>query len=296
MNLTFDITWELLPPKDGTYVNSKIPSDALESFVGILTRAANRTNDPEEVYYIIRAEFSEAMGLPVYRSSSMYFAPGDARMAMERAADNAPLFIAAFYSACKKIKKQYGTKTVLSIPAMNKLLEMHRLGYVVAPPNLVLREQVDVVPVQLSTILEQAHVRFREAIERSRQLLDEDKGDEAVTQIWWLLESIMLSLSGCKLNGEEISGSYFNEVVKSLKRLAGGFAVIGAVARWLEALQSYLSGPEEAGIRHGRRLHMEGLKKHEAELFCNLARSYISYLLSEFELLTSGIPGSVDKC
>jgi hypothetical protein len=287
LNLTFDIAWELIPPQDGTYINSKIPPDAVEDFFGILTRAANRTGDAEEVYYTIRAAFSEAMGLPVYRSSSMYFAAGDARTAMERAAENAPVFISAFYGTCKQIKKQFGTKMAPSVPVMNRLLDMHRLGYVIAPPNLALREQVEVVPVRSSTVLQQAQVRFRDAIERSRQLLEEDKGDEAVTQIWWLLESIVLSFSGCNMNGQEIGGTYFNEVSKSLKRGAGDAAVMGAVARWLEALQSYLSGPGEAGIRHGRHLHMEGLKRHEAELFCNLTRSYISYLLSEYEILTA---------
>ena len=287
MNLTFDIAWELMPPQDGTYINSKIPLDALEQFFGILTRGANRTDDAEEVYYIIRAEFREAMGQPVYRSSSLFFASGDARTAMDDAAVNAPVFISAFYGACRRIKKQFGSKAAPSVPVMNRLLELHRLGYIIAPPNLVLRDQVEVVQVQSSTVLEQAQARFREAIERSRVLLEENKGDEAVTQIWWLLESIMLSFSGSNVNGQEIAGTYFNEVAKSLKRAAGDVAVLGVVARWLEALQSYLSGPGEAGIRHGRHLHMESLKKHEAELFCNLTRSYISYLLSEYEIRTA---------
>ena len=287
MDLTFDIAWEVMPPADGKYVNSKIPADAFEQFVEILTRTANRTGDPEEVFYVVRAEFSKTMGQPVYRSTSLYFAPGDARMAMERAADNAPLFIAALYSVCKKIKKQFGSRSAPSVPAMNKLLEIHRLGYIIQPPNLILRDQIDVVPVQPSAVLEQAHARFREAIDRSHQLLEEGKGDEAVALIWWLLESIVLSFSGCKLNGQEITGSYFNEIVKSLRRLAEDSVPLGAISRWLETLQSYLSGPKEAGIRHGRQLHMEGLKKHEAELFCNLARSYITYLLSEYEVLTT---------
>lgn len=287
LSLNFDIAWELTPPQDSTYINSKVPPDAVENFFGILTRAANRTGDPEEVYYIIRSQFSEAMGLPIYRSSSLYFAPGDARAAMDTAAENAPVFISAFYETCEQIRQQFGSRTAPSVPVMNRLLEMHRLGYVIAPPDLAVREQVEVVPVQSTTALEQAKARFRDAIERSRVLLEENNGDEAVAQIWWLLESIMLSFPGCRLNEQEISGTYFNEVTRSLRRAAGDAAVMGAVTRWLEALQSYLSGPSEAGIRHGRHLHMEGLKKHEAELFCNLSRSYISYLLSEYELLTA---------
>jgi hypothetical protein len=286
MNLNFDIAWELSPPPDGTYINCKIPADAVGQFYELLRKSAHRTNDPEEAYYLIRAEFSEAVGHPVYRSSSMYFAPDDARAAMERASSNAPVFVAAYYGACKRIKKQFGTKAVPSVAVINRMLELHRIGYVVVPPNLVLRDQVQVIPVRPSCVLEQAQAKFQETIERSRKLLEEGNGDEAVTQIWWLLESITLSFSGTTLNGQPVAGSYFNEVAKSLKRNAGDAAVMGAVSRWLEALQSYLSGPGEAGIRHGRHLHMEGLKRHEAELFCNLTRSYISYLLAEYEMLT----------
>lgn len=290
MDLNFDIAWELTPPLDGTYINSKIPSQALEQCFLLLQKAANRTNDAEEVYYLIRAEFSGAMGHPIYRSSSMYFAPGDAREAMERATENAPVFIAAYYGACKKIKKQFGTKAAPSVPVINRLLELHRLGYVIEPPNLVLRDQVQVVSVQSASVLDQFQARFQTSIDRSQQLLEENKGDEAVTQIWWLLESMMLLFAGRTMNGHQITGTYFNEVTKHLKRAAGDTAVMGAVGRWLDALQSYLSGPGEAGIRHGRHLHLEGLKRHEAELFCNLTRSYISYLLSEYESLLSTDP------
>jgi hypothetical protein len=86
------------------------------------------------------------MGHPVYRSSSLYFAPDDARTAMERASENALIFISAFYAVCKKIKKQFGTKTAPSVPVINRLLELHRIGYVIEPPNLVFRDQIEVAP------------------------------------------------------------------------------------------------------------------------------------------------------
>lgn len=286
MGLTFDFAWELMPPQDSNYINSKIPADALEEFFVMLTRSANRSGDAEEVYYIIRAGFSEAMGQPVYRSSSLYFAPHDAKSAMEHAAENAPIFISALYSVCEQIRQQFEAKAP-DVPVINRMLEVHRLGYVISPPNLILREQVEVIPIQSSTVLERAQAQFRHAIDRSKVLLEEEKGDEAVAQIWWLLESIMLLFAGRELNGQQISGMYFNEVAKSLRRAAGDAAMMGAVSRWLEALQSYLSGPSEAGIRHGRHLHMEGLKKHEAELLCNLTRSYVSYLLTEYESLNA---------
>jgi len=75
-------------------------------------------------------------------------------------------------------------------------------------------------------------------------------------------------------------------VVKDIQHAAGA-STLGTVARWLASLQAYLSGPDQGGIRHGRQLHLEGLQPHDAVLFCNLTRSYISYLLAEYEHLTS---------
>jgi hypothetical protein len=119
-------------------------------------------------------------------------------------------------------------------------------------------------------------------------LLNENKGEEAVNHIWWLLESISTAFARLMVNGRTIEGGYFNEVIKSIQR-ADGASTLGGVARWLAALQDHLSGPDRGGIRHGRRLHLEGLQPHEAALFCKVTRSYISYLLAEYERLTSGM-------
>ena len=70
---------------------------------------------------------------------------------------------------------------------------------------------------------------------------------------------------------------------------AAGASTLGIVARWLAGLQAHLSGPDKGGIRHGRQLLLEGLQLHDAVLFCNLTRSYISYLLAEYEQITSAI-------
>ncbi len=227
------------------------------------------------------------MGKPRYRSSSLFFAPLDARDAMDDAATNAPVFIATFYNACSEIAERFGAANVPDVVTINRLLEKHKIGYVIDPPNLRLREAVDVVPVPPSTLLQQAHQRFRSAAERSEQLLSEGKDEEAVSHIWWLLESISTAFAGLDVNGRTIQGDYFNEVTKSLQQ-ADGAGTLGTVARWLIALQAYLSGPDQGGIRHGGQLHLEGLLHHEAVLLFNLTRTYISYLLAEYERLTSG--------
>ncbi len=275
----------LSPPPDGTYINNAITNEAVDEFFTFAKLTAQR-GDAEEIYYIFRGEFSEAVGMPRYRSSSLYFAPSDAKLAMENAASNAPVFIAAFYRACTEVAERFGPTNVPDVAMVNRLLEKYRIGYVIDPPKLRPREAVDVVPVHPTNLLQQAHEKFRSAVERSEQLLRENKSEEAVNHIWWLLESISTAFAGLTVNGRKIEGDYFNAVVKNIQQ-AGGGSTLGTVARWLAALQSYLSGTDQGGIRHGRQLHLEGLQPHEAVLFFNLTRSYISYLLAEYERLTS---------
>ena len=56
-------------------------------------------------------------------------------------------------------------------------------------------------------------------------------------------------------------------------------------------MHGYLSSPTGGGVRHGTDLGRGVyLDIPEARLFCNLTRSYISFLLAEYEnLLRAGI-------
>jgi hypothetical protein len=203
---------------------------------------------------------------------------------MENAASNAPVFISAFYTACSEIAERFGSNNAPDVATINRLLEKHKIGYVIDPPKLRLREAVDVVPVHPTNLLQQAHDKFRNAVERSEQLLPENKGSREPH----LVVAGVCFYSLCRANGQwgVIEGDYFNAVVKDIQH-AEGASTLGTVARWLASLQVYLSGPDQGGIRHGRQLHLEGLRPHDAVLFCNLTRSYISYLLAEYERLTS---------
>jgi hypothetical protein len=55
---------------------------------------------------------------------------------------------------------------------------------------------------------------------------------------------------------------------------------------WVSALHGYLSSPTGGGVRHGLDLD-QGMTigDNEARLFCNLIRSYLSYLLVEHQRL-----------
>jgi hypothetical protein len=255
----------LIPPADDRYIKGKIPPDVFDAFFSFVNVTA-RGSDPEEIYWIFRREFN-------------------IREAMRRAMDNAPVFIDAFYKACAEVTEKFGAEKAPSVLTINQLLQKHNIGYVIEPPELRLRGDVSLVPVQPSSLLARAREEFKAAIERSEELLHANKGNEAVQQIWWLLESISTSFRGLTINQTEIQGEYFNEVMKAVKRASEG-SLLSNASRWVMDLQSYLSDTSGGGIRHGRELRLGGLQTHEAELFCNLTRSYISYLLVEYELLS----------
>ncbi len=197
------------------------------------------------------------------------------------------MFIGALYRACTEVAERFGQTNAPDVATLNRVLEKHRIGYLIDPPNLRLREAVDVVPVHPTDLLRQAHEKLRNAVERSEQLLHENKGEEAVNHIWWLLESVSTAFAGLEVNGSKIKGEYLNTILKDLQQATGGSSTFGTVARWVAGLQTYLSGPDQGGIRHGRQLHLDGFQLHEAVLFVNLTRSYISYLLAEYERRTA---------
>ncbi|WP_205902131.1 hypothetical protein [Pseudomonas viridiflava] len=56
------------------------------------------------------------------------------------------------------------------------------------------------------------------------------------------------------------------------------------ILNWMTILHGYLSSPTGGGVRHGTDLK-EGIaiQPHEARLYCNLARSYLTFLLEEHD-------------
>lgn len=84
---------------------------------------------------------------------------------------------------------------------------------------------------------------------------------------------------------EAIRGKYFNEIAKDLRRLSKG-KTLERVLEWLTSLHGFLSSPTGGGVRHGLDLNAGFASgRNEARLFCNLIRSYTSYLLAEYESL-----------
>jgi hypothetical protein len=58
------------------------------------------------------------------------------------------------------------------------------------------------------------------------------------------------------------------------------------VLDWIGGLHGYLSSPTGGGVRHGLDLDAGvPISDNEARLFCNLIRSYLSFLLVEHQRL-----------
>lgn len=277
-HLIFDLSWRVKPPADGTFRNATVPQGAIEELATLLNRVAEAFPDAD-VPKAYTNEFARALGTQI-----VHFGPVTLKGVMYEAARNAPLFIDAFYSTCVELKSKEPAMQVPTVETINAILDKFGLGYRVQPPNLVLREEIDMVPVPTTSLLEKAHEEFVDAVTRSQELLEQGKPREAVQEVLWLLESVATAFSGISVGTSVVKGKYFNDILKDLRHAKPG-STLDIALKWLLAFHGYLSSPTGGGVRHGRSLDFSTLTPHEAEFFCNLTRSYISYLLSEYKQL-----------
>jgi hypothetical protein len=86
---------------------------------------------------------------------------------------------------------------------------------------------------------------------------------------------------------DTVQGKYFNKIAANLRSHHKG-QTLDQVLTWVTTLHGYLSSPTGGGVRHGADLKAGvALRPNEARLFCNLIRSYITYLLTEHERLSA---------
>jgi hypothetical protein len=207
---------------------------------------------------------------------------------MRKAAENAPLFLEAFYDACDNLRKHNKEYYVPDLTMLNTICVKHQIGYELQPPNLILREgqpKLVEIPQQLPTLAGKAVALLQESIRRAEELLQEGRGREAVQETLWLLESITTAFKGIEAGTNKIQGKYFNQIAGELRKLSKG-TTLERVLEWVTSLHGYLSSPTGGGVRHGLDLN-EGISisQNEARLFCNLVRSYLGFLLAEHERL-----------
>jgi len=139
-----------------------------------------------------------------------------------------------------------------------------------------------------SSLDEQAQEIIQQSLKQSEDLLTQGRGRQAVQEILWLLETVSTAFQGLEVGQGTIQGKYFNKIVDDLRHHHKG-QTLEQVLNWAMTLHGYLSSPTGGGIRHGTNLKAGiAVQPDDARLFCNLIRSYISFLLSAHERLSKG--------
>lgn len=280
--LDFNPAWRFDSP--GPTPNA-VDNQFLE-LIGRIATQANRQNILEH----FKSYFANASGSSSSWSSSESWAHSDLIMYMGHAAANAPLFIEAFYDACNALANGNPSTAVPDVGRINRILFENDSGYQIHPPNLVSTNiQVPViVPARPVSLDEQAQEMIQKSLKDSEQLLSEGRNRAAVQEVLWLLETVSTAFQGLNSGEGTIQGKYFNKIIADLQKHNRG-TTLDQILAWIITLHGYLSSPTGGGIRHGTDLKAGiATQPDEARLFCNLIRSYITFLLTEHERLSKG--------
>lgn len=287
MVLKYNAAWRFNPPEDGRYRNKTVPSEAVKECFAMILKIATQ-GSRQNVLEHFKDHFSAASGISCVPSSDESWAETDLRGYMDRAADNAPLFIEAFFDACEDLRKRCPDWSIPDAMMINRVLTKHSIGYGVHPPDLIAREQQTPpvpVPEPPATLAARAVEAFQQSLNRSEQLLSEGHHRAAIQEILWLLETVTTAFRGIETESGTVEGKYFNQIVRDLKAKRLG-TTLDRVLDWVTSMHGYLSSPTGGGVRHGLDLNSGiELGPNEARLFCNLIRSYLSFLLTEHERL-----------
>ncbi len=278
--LKFDPKWRFDSP-------GEIASGVVSDFFNLIGKIANQ-GDRKAILEHFKAYFAGAAGITAYSSSSVSWAESDLESYMRQAAENAPLFIEAFYDACEGLAKNHPDFGTPDVARINRVLFEHQAGYEIKLPDLISQElRVTIAVTERVTSLDaQAQEIIQKSLSDSEQLLSEGRDRQAVQEILWLLETISTAFQGLDTGGGTVQGKYFNKIADDLRKHHRG-KTLDQVLQWVTTLHGYLSSPTGGGIRHGADLRAGiATQPNEARLFCNLIRSYISYLMAEHERLS----------
>jgi len=127
MALRFNGAWRFVPPADGTFTNTTIPTAALNEFQDLIRRVATQ-GDLQDVLEHFKGYFCRAVGSAHVQSSNVSWAETDLRLYMEQAAENAPLFIEAMVEACRYAAGLGEDFYAPDTSAINLLLVKHHIA------------------------------------------------------------------------------------------------------------------------------------------------------------------------
>ncbi len=264
-----------------------IPSEVVAAFWHLIGEIATQ-GDRQTILEHFKSYFGNAAGTTASWSSSESWSETDLDSYMRQAAENAPLFIEAFYDACEALRKNHPGLAVPDVSRINRVLLENGGGYEIHPPNLVSHDAHTPIglPEHVVSLDEQAQEIIQKSLKDSEQFLSEGRNRQAVQEILWLLETVSTAFQGLDTGAGSVQGKYFNKIAEDLRKRHKG-TTLDQVLNWVTTLHGYLSSPTGGGIRHGVDLKAGiAIQPSEARLFCNLIRSYISFLMGEHERLS----------
>jgi hypothetical protein len=278
--LKFDGAWRFDSP-------GRIPGGVIRGFSDLIGKIASQ-GDRQDILEHFKSYFAGAAGTTSSWSSSESWAESDLDSHMRDAAANAPMFIEAFYDGCEALRKRHPDFGIPDLGRINRVLSENGAGYEIAPPDLISRNPnaLIAVPHRAVSLDEQAQEIIQKSLKDSEQMLSEGRNRPAVQEILWLLETISTAFQGLDVGTGTVQGKYFNKIADDLRKHNKG-KTLEQILDWAKTLHGYLSSPTGGGVRHGADLKAGiAIQPNEARLFCNLIRSYITFLLAEHERLS----------
>ena len=277
--LDFEGNWRFDSP-------DSIESEALRVFRELIDKICSQ-GKRQEVLEHFKRHFATAAGSQYCGpSSNESWASTDLDNLMSAASENAPLFIEAFYNACEDLENCSPEMEVPGVGRINRILADAGSGFQIELPKLIAtRAHVPVlVPDEAPSLDTQAKEVIEQALETSERALSEGNGRQAVQEVLWLLETFSTVFRSEKVLNGGIHGRYFNKIIGELQQRDKGHQK--HILLWMMNLHGYLSSPTGGGVRHGVDLN-EGreFEIDEARLYCNLIRSYLAFLMAEYERL-----------
>lgn len=260
-----------------------LPPEAVRAFDALIDKVVAQGNRWRMLEHF-KGHFGGSGG-----SSSESWAESDLNRFVGQAAENAPLFIEAFYEACEALRGD-ASIAVPDVGRMNRILREHGVGYEIQPPALIAvgLHQPIAVPERYQSLDEQAQDTVQQSLLQSEKLLAEGHPRQAAQEILWLMESVVTAFKGLSTGDATIEGKYFNKIVQELRTQKKG-QTIEQVLGWLTALHGYLSSPTGGGVRHGVDLKSGiTIDADEGRLYCNLIRSYVTFLMAEHARMSRG--------
>jgi hypothetical protein len=176
--LKFDGSWRFHSP-------GKIAEGVVWQFNSLIGKIAAQGRDRQRTLEHFKSAFANAAGSTSSWSSNASWAETDLLNYMQHAAENAPLFIEAFYEGCVSLGTANPDIFVPDAAMINRVLAEHDAGYEIQPPDLIARNPsvAIAVPERTATLDQQAQDIIQQSLRQSDQYLVLGQYRQAVQEI-----------------------------------------------------------------------------------------------------------------